>query len=414
MASHPEPGPQTQLMRHHVRNGFWTIYEKKDMWRSNISFVERWANIRKIKKSLETISPENPEAKAIQVEKEAFNRSDSRESYDTACQASSREQSHIETIANTSEPKSPGILIGKYDNCHLLSSGFCSDVYRCGVLALKVTTRTHNIEPHNPKLEIKILTTLSHPSIIRLVTSFNDSNGFPVLVFPYQPLTLGGVLSTKTLTTRLVASIFYDIFSGLTYLHEQEIIHRDLKPSNILLTSPEGPALLADFGTAWHPVLSLPLEPVSQKYIEVGTTAYRAPETLFGNHAYGTSLDLWPCGTILAECLRVPTQPLFESREACEDGNQLGLILSMFKTLGTPTEESWPEASGFTTPPFEWYNKFEGKEWNVILEGVDDFGIDLVSKLVVWESKLRLTAAKVCAVPESKPYDLLLILNLNY
>jgi hypothetical protein len=84
--------------------------------------------------------------------------------------------------------------------------------------------------------------------------------------------------------------------------------------------------------------------------------------------------------------------PLFESRETSEDGNQLGLILSIFKTVGTPSKETWPEAMRFSTPPFEWYQEFPGKTWDELLPDVDEESRDLVKGLVCYESGKRLTA----------------------
>jgi cyclin-dependent kinase len=263
-----------------------------------------------------------------------------------------------------------------------------------------VITETRDVEPHNAALEIKILSSVSHPSIITLTTTFRDQHGRLVLEFPYMPLTLAKVIgsSITAVPQDLVQTTFHDLFSALSYLHAQNIIHRDIKPSNLLLASATGPAYLADFGTAWHPTLSLPSEPAHHKVLEVGTTCYRAPETLFGNRSYSTSIDMWASGTMLVECLRSPPRTLFESRETSEDGNQLGLILSMFKTLGTPTRERWPEAEKFTTPPFEWYQEFPGKHWNDLLEGVDEQARDLVGKIICYESSERLSAAEVCNI----------------
>lgn len=210
-----------------------------------------------------------------------------------------------------------------------------------------------------------------------------------------MPLTLAEVLDTSPLSIGVTRACFHDLFSALAYLHENGIIHRDIKPSNLLLGSPTGPAYLSDFGTAWHPVFSLEDEPAEHKILEVGTTCYRAPETLFGHRSYNTSLDMWATGTMLVECLRNPSKPLFESRDTSEDGNQLGLILSMFKTLGTPTRLTWPEATHFTTPPFEWYQSFPGKSWGELLLGLDHDACDLISKLVYYESGRRLTALQV-------------------
>jgi len=325
-----------------------------------------------------------------------------KEEYDAACNHIIAPDLSSTTANSSQEPASPGITIGSYQNCHHVASGLVSSVYRSKSTALKVITETRNVEPHDGIREVKILQKLSHPHIITLLNSFRDSSGHLVLEFPFQPLTLSDILSSSSgISSNLTKSCFRELFLALSYLHEQDIIHRDIKPSNILLASPSGPILLCDFGTAWNPTISpspssvLP-EPADHKVLEVGTTCYRAPETLFGNRAYSTSLDMWAAGTMLAECLHEERKPLFESRGTEEDGNQLGLILSIFKTLGTPTEEIWPEAKGFTTPPFQWYRDFPGKGWEELLPGVDVDGRDLVSRLVCYESGQRLTAVEVC------------------
>ena len=221
------------------------------------------------------------------------------------------------------------------------------------------------------------------------------------MVFPYMPLTLAKLIGEGTIPEPTNKMIFRQTFEALAYLHSQNIIHRDIKPSNILISaSPEYHVRLADFGTSWHPTLSPIDEPPSHKILEVGTTCYRAPETLFGNHAYDTSLDIWSAGVMLVECLRDPPFPLFESRGGEEDGNQLGLILSMFKTLGTPTRENWPEAEQFTTPPFEWYQEFPGRTWEELLPGVREEQREVVKGLVCFESRRRLTAKQVCESSE--------------
>ena len=294
-------------------------------------------------------------------------------------------------------PDTPSVSISTYHDCHHVASGLVSEVYRSKAFALKVITETRNMEPHHPHREVKVLKELSHASIIELKETIKDQEGRLVMVFPFMPLTLAKVLGTGSVSIDLTRSSFHDLFSALAYIHEKGIIHRDIKPSNLLLESPTGPAYLSDFGTSWHPTHSLIDEPADYKVLEVGTTCYRAPETLFGNRAYNTTLDLWAAGTMLVECLRNPSTPLFESRDTSEDGNQLGLILSIFKTIGTPTKETWPEAVHFTTPPFEWYQEFPGQTWEELLPNVHEAGRQLVIDLVCYESGQRLGAAEVCA-----------------
>lgn len=310
-------------------------------------------------------------------------------------------------------PSSPGITVGEYENCHLIAEGLCSKIYKHQTpgqtYALKVT-EVHPPAPHNPRREARILfdpATL-HNNVVHISDSF-DHHGEFVIVMPYEPLTLEHLISKGSLSMTSVLSIFTDLFSALEHLHRFDIIHRDIKPSNILLTSLIGPAILCDFGTAWHPGYSLAaetpdaiIEPADVKVIEVGTGPYRAPETLFGNKSYGASLDIWSAGCVLTECLRSPPSSLFKSPPTWEDGNQLGLILSIFKTLGTPTRKTWPEAEGFKTKPFDWYTMFPAKSWEELLPEREDWDLkgkvewngwrELVKGCVAYESGTRMEA----------------------
>lgn len=305
-----------------------------------------------------------------------------------------------------------GITIGTYRNCTHVAQGVTSTVYRSGTHALKVIVAHRNLEPHDPQREASILSELHSmrpppEHIIRLIETFRDRQQQFVLVFPHLPLTLETVLArsasspssslaaAEPLETVQVQCIFRDILRGLAAIHAQGIIHRDIKPSAILLASPTGPAYVADFGTAWHPRLSSAAEPPSGKVLDIGTGAYRAPEVLFANKAYGTPVDMWAVGVMLAEAVTAPPKPPFESRPAHEDGSQLGLILSVFRTLGTPTRATWPEAQQFKVSPFELWTVFPQRSWQVILPNVDAGFRHLVGDLVRFESASRASAAEV-------------------
>lgn len=295
-----------------------------------------------------------------------------------------------------------GERIGSFRNCRYVASGVTAEVYRHDDKALKVITETHNMEPHNPFREAKILALLQKPCI-PLLETFRDQEQRFTLVFPYMPLTLSGLLEQGSLTSVQIRTIFTDIFQALKDIHAKGIIHRDVKPQAILLSSPDGPAYLSDFGTAWHPELSISSEPANAKILDIGTGPYRAPEVLFGDKSYGTAVDIWGAGCMLAECARQPPKPLFESRAVHEDGNQLGLILSIFKTIGSPTKQTWPEAQSFRTPPFEIYQAFDGRPWDVILEGMDEGWVDMVKKMVKYDSN-RMTAEKVGTMGFLRPF----------
>ncbi|KAH8911581.1 kinase-like protein [Coniochaeta sp. PMI_546] len=367
-------------------------------WRSSLTASERYENIQRIQQVLVNSGSGQT---AFAVESEAYKSCNSREEYDAACSsvaspptadAAMTDSPVVDSHDEGSGHEERGVRIGPYRDCRYLASGVTAEVYRSQDRALKVITETRDIEPHNPHREAKILALLKKPCI-PLIETFRDHEQRFVLVFPYMPLTLGTLLSQGSITNTQIKSIFADIFSALASIHAQGIIHRDIKPSAILLASPTGPAYLSDFGTAWHPTLSATTEPPDNKILDIGTGPYRAPEVLFGDKSYGPPVDMWGAGAMLAECCRRPPRPLFESRPVHEDGNQLGLILSIFKTMGSPTRESWPEAARFRTPPFDMYCFFEARPWEEILPDVEAEWRELIAAIVRYDGG-RVTAEK--------------------
>lgn len=331
----------------------------------------------------------------------------SQDEYTATCKSHSTSHPSTSTTDTTFPQDRPetGITIGNYTNCIPIADGVTSQVYRSNIYALKVITIHHTLEPHNPRREVKILNTLK-PPCIPLLETFLDHESQLVLVFPYMPQTLESLLHNAATNSPLPSShikaIFKDTLQALADIHSQGIVHRDIKPSAILLSSPTGPAHLSDFGTAWHPSLSKQSEPADDKVLDIGTGAYRAPEVLFVNKAYDTQVDMWGLGVMLAEAISSPPKPPFESRPVHEDGNQLGLILSVFKTLGTPTAETWPEAARFKVSPFELWTTFPGRSWEEILPDVDVAFRNVVAATVRYSQ--RATAQEVCEQCDIVPF----------
>jgi len=87
----------------------------------------------------------------------------------------------------------------------------------------------------------------------------------------------------------VLASISFQMLSGLKSLHDRRLIHRDLKPSNILISS-SGLIKLTDFG------LARPVE-LDQSLADtfVGSFLYMAPERLSGE-PYSFEADVWGIG----------------------------------------------------------------------------------------------------------------------
>lgn len=252
------------------------------------------------------------------------------------------------------DPAVPGIAIGSYENAQLYKESSISAIYiapssthhapvwtsqKVRFVALKLT-RSSMIEvpPHHALREGRILKQTQHENIIPLLDSFKAVGGSFVLVFPWIAADLETIIRNDTIDHSLSTLVLRGLFSGLAFLHTYGIIHRDVKPSNVLIDIQTKSVYLADFGIAWHPE-DRDSELSNAKITDVGTTSYRAPELLFGNNAYTTSLDLWAAGCVATEVIRHRHQPLFE----CGEGSsELGLIKSIFSTLGTPTNDIWP------------------------------------------------------------------------
>ncbi|KAK4903282.1 mitogen-activated protein kinase [Elasticomyces elasticus] len=294
-----------------------------------------------------------------------------------------------------------GIQIGRYNNAQYYSNGLFSEVFKASALdvtlgtfelvALKVTTPDMMKAPHHSKREARILTAVRSSQVVPLVDAFQQAGGRWVLVFPFMPCGLDGLLRTGKLTDTVRRSILRDVLAGLAYVHSLGIVHRDIKPSNILLASPDGPAYLSDFGIAWSPD-DPASEASDQKILDVGTTCYRPPELLFGHQAYGTKLDMWATGCVAAQVLCLNGRTLFDAGDL---GSELALIKSIFETLGTPNLYAWPEAAGFPDWGKMNFTQYQAERWQDTLRGAEPLEVELVSRLVVYESDQRLSAEEV-------------------
>ncbi|KAK9434143.1 kinase-like domain-containing protein [Lipomyces doorenjongii] len=274
-------------------------------------------------------------------------------------------------------------------------------------VALKVSNPSTQRAPHSPILESRILQTLQHKHVIPLLSAFYDDSDL-VVVMPYLPLHFTGDVVTDSATR---ATIVRDITSAIAFLHNQGLIHRDIKPQNILLASKSGPAFLSDFGTAWVPAtmslshvsqesehgeyylkrLQTDIEPVNAKVTEVGTGPYRAPELLFGYTAYTESIDLWSWGCVIAELWH--GKPIFDDQN--RESSEISLVNAIFRKLGTPDLQQWPEASQFSAFVHIQFIQYPPQSFDHMLPNAPQEAIEVIAGLLRYESRQRITAEKV-------------------
>ncbi|XP_028679812.1 cyclin-dependent kinase 17-like isoform X4 [Erpetoichthys calabaricus] len=227
--------------------------------------------------------------------------------------------------------------------------------------------------------EVSLLKDLKHANIVTLHDIIHTDKSL-TLVFEYLDKDLkqymddcGNIMSVYN-----VKLFLFQLLRGLSYCHRRKVLHRDLKPQNLLINE-KGELKLADFGLAR--AKSVPTKTYSN---EVVTLWYRPPDVLLGSTEYSTPIDMWGVGCIFYEMMT--GRPLFPG-STVED--QLHLI---FRILGTPSEETWPGIT--TSEEFKSYNFPHYKAEPLVNHAprIDSDGLDLLSKLLQFDAKKRISA----------------------
>ncbi|KAL6205736.1 hypothetical protein ACLB2K_022989 [Fragaria x ananassa] len=226
-----------------------------------------------------------------------------------------------------------------FEKLDKIGQGTYSNVYRARdldqkkIVALK-KVRFDNSEPESVRFmarEILILRRLDHQNVIKLeglVTSRMSCSLY--LVFEYMEHDLAGLALHPGLkfTEAQVKCYMQQLLCGLDHCHSRGVLHRDIKGSNLLIDN-SGMLKIADFGLAsiFDPHQNQPLTS------RVVTLWYRPPELLLGATYYGTAVDLWSTGCILAELYA--GKPIMPGRTEVEQ------LHKIFKLCGSPSEEYW-------------------------------------------------------------------------
>ncbi len=167
--------------------------------------------------------------------------------------------------------------------------------------------------------EHRILASLSHPHLPRLIDHGADAAGRPWFALEYvdgQPIT--DWADERRLGLRARIDVFRKVCAAVQHAHEHFIVHRDLKPANILVDR-EGHPKVLDFGVAKR--TDETAGATRTGHPSGFTPEYAAPEQVTGG-GISAATDVYALGVILYELLcgqlpyRLDQQNLRQATEA--------------------------------------------------------------------------------------------------
>ena len=259
------------------------------------------------------------------------------------------------------------------------------------------------------KREINILKKLSHPNIVKIYEFYESDNCFYIINEYCKGGQLYEYLTNNKLTEAQLCVIFYQVFSGLIYLHENHILHGDLKPENILISSVEKD-LETNEDFAWIKIIDFGTAKIFKKQIKKGeniegTLYYIAPEVFSGNiDIYDEKSDIWSIGIILYRALtrkypfigRNEDETIFfiiDKDHDCNNellGGYSNEIQDLIKKLLKKDPNERPSAKEALN--HEWFKKFNGRrlftnfkkeEMKPFIDNLCNFSFSKIHQLVI-------------------------------
>jgi len=146
--------------------------------------------------------------------------------------------------------------------------------------------------------EIKLMKCLKNGSdfVIKCYDTFrvkaNDGERICIVLEPMEHDLLKIVDAKERPSISEVKSMIKQVLQGIEYIHSRSMIHTDLKPENVL--KKEEHVKVGDLGSAcWTD---------KQFSDSIGTTEYRAPESIIGMD-YNAKVDIWAVACLTFELL---------------------------------------------------------------------------------------------------------------
>ena len=142
--------------------------------------------------------------------------------------------------------------------------------------------------------EMSILLQMNNKNVIKTSEIISDSSRF-YIIMEYCPKgeLFNHIVEQQHFNEENSAYYYYQLISGVDYIHSKNICHRDLKPENLLLNE-DNELKIIDFGLSnfyfgEEKLLRTPC----------GSPCYASPEMILGKDYDGYCIDIWSSGIIL-------------------------------------------------------------------------------------------------------------------
>lgn len=207
---------------------------------------------------------------------------------------------------------STGSRIGPYRLIRELASGGMGSVYLAerddGEFRQRVAIKVvrggfaNTFLLHRFREERRILASLEHPNIARLLDGGATESGLPYVAMEYiEGEAIDSFCRTRQLKLRDRLAVFRQVCAAVEYAHRRLIIHRDIKAANILMTADGTPKLL-DFGIAKLLDPDTGLESPRHTTVRVMTPESASPEQIAGA-PLTVATDVYALGVLLYRLL---------------------------------------------------------------------------------------------------------------
>uniref|UniRef100_A0A182R1M2 non-specific serine/threonine protein kinase n=1 Tax=Anopheles funestus TaxID=62324 RepID=A0A182R1M2_ANOFN len=232
--------------------------------------------------------------------------------------------------------------------------------------------------------EVKSLKKLSHANVVKLKEVIRE-NDVLYFVFEYMQENLYQLIKDRDthFPEATVRLILQQILTGLAFMHRHGFFHRDLKPENVLCSGPE--TVKIAFGLARE----IRSRPPYTDY--VSTRWYRAPEVLLHSTRYGSSIDLWAVGCIMAE--------LYTFRPLFPGSSEVDQLFKICSVLGTPDKSDWPDGHKLAATIQFRFPECPKIPLATLVTRASAAGIQLLEDLLQWEPEKRPTAQQSMKYP---------------